>query len=69
MVGAAVVEVGAVFFVVVCPDPPLLHAASTTATHKASTRSSVRGRGKRVDAATDVPIGPSPEVRPTISMF
>src|SRR6266545_2605522 len=61
VVGPAVVEVGAVFFFEVCPDP-LLQAARTTTAQTASARSnSWCCRGQRVDAPTDVPISLSPQ--------
>jgi hypothetical protein len=69
MVGPAVVEVGAVRLLAGCPDPPLAHATRTIATQTASARSSRCRRGKRVDAAADVPIVPSPGVGPTVSVF
>jgi hypothetical protein len=68
VVGAAVVDVGAVRFFAGCPDPPPLHAARTTAAQTATARSR-RGRNRRVDVAADVPLVPTPEVGPTVSLF
>ena len=68
VVGAAVVDVGAVRFFAACPDPPLLQAARTTAAQTATARRRY-GRNRRVDVAADVPLVPSPEVGPTVSLF
>jgi hypothetical protein len=63
VVGAAVVDVGTLRFFAGCPDPPLLHAARTTAAQTATARRRY-GRDRRVDVAADVPLVPLPGVGP-----